>query len=96
MTSEALEEWHRYTLPGFVERMRARLRGHCEQGHQPWPARGRHVRHTDTATRAERRDAFARDVDSNAVQSDARLSGPRRLQVVDLDTGEVRDEPPAW
>ena len=30
LTSDGLEEWHRYALPGFVERMRARVKDHCE------------------------------------------------------------------
>ncbi len=47
-TSDALEEWHRYSLPAFTERMKSRLRNHCEDGHQavagerpPHPAHGR-------------------------------------------------------
>jgi hypothetical protein len=39
LTSDALEEWHRYNLPAFTERMKSRLRNHCEDGHQPWPAK---------------------------------------------------------
>ena len=38
-TSDALEEWHRYSLPAFTERMEKRLKNHCEDGHQPWPAK---------------------------------------------------------
>jgi hypothetical protein len=34
LTSEALEEWHRYSLPSFTERMRAQLRNHCQEDHQ--------------------------------------------------------------
>jgi hypothetical protein len=30
-TGEALEEWHRYSLPDFTERMRTRLRNHCQE-----------------------------------------------------------------
>jgi hypothetical protein len=44
LTSDGLEEWHRYSLPAFVERMKARLRSHCEDDHEPWPAGGRHHR----------------------------------------------------
>ena len=40
LTSEALEEWHRYSLPSFTERMRTRLRNHCQEDHQSWPAKG--------------------------------------------------------
>jgi hypothetical protein len=34
LTGDALEEWHRYSLPSFIERMTCRLRSHCEDGHQ--------------------------------------------------------------
>jgi hypothetical protein len=43
VTSDLLEEWHRYTLPSFHDRLRKRLRSHCDEGHQPWPATGRHL-----------------------------------------------------
>ena len=39
--SDLLENWHRYVLPGFLDRMRERLNNHCDDQHQPWPARGR-------------------------------------------------------
>jgi hypothetical protein len=35
LTSDALEKWHRYSLPAFVERFVARLQGHYEDDHQP-------------------------------------------------------------
>ena len=58
LDSNALEEWHRYTLPGFLERLRSRLKAHCDQDHQPWPARSRHVRHTGDGHAKRRRQAF--------------------------------------
>ncbi len=97
VTSDVLEVWHRDTLPGFTARMRARLASHCEAGHQPWPARGRHVRSTDTQASAERREAFAADVAAATLEADRAPTMPRRLQaVVDLDTGEIREEQPDW
>jgi hypothetical protein len=62
LNSNALEEWHRYSVPGFGERLRARLKAHCEQDHQPWPARSRQARHTDQQHEDERRRLFAADV----------------------------------
>ena len=51
-TSDSLEEWHRYALPAFTDRVRTRLKQHCDDGHQPWPATGRHARHiSDIETR---------------------------------------------
>ena len=30
LTGDAMEEWHRYALPAFIERMRQRMKSHCE------------------------------------------------------------------
>ena len=61
LDSNALEEWHRYSLPGFHERMRGRLKTHCEQDHQPWPARSRHLRHTAQPHTAARSHLYEMD-----------------------------------
>jgi hypothetical protein len=63
-TSDALEEWHRYSLPAFTERMKSRLRNHCEDGHQAWPAKGRHTRHAAETSRRTREEHYATDVGS--------------------------------
>lgn len=41
--SNLLEHWHAYTLPGFHARLHERLGDHCDDTHQPWPARERQV-----------------------------------------------------
>lgn len=41
LTSKALEEWHRYSLPAFLDRTRERVKLHCDARHQTWPARSR-------------------------------------------------------
>ena len=64
LTSDALEEWHRSTLPAFTDRMRERLRTHCEEGHQPWPAQGRHARYSDPANASQRAQMYTVDVES--------------------------------
>jgi len=65
LTGDALEEWHRYVLPAFSDRMRQRLRQHCRDGgHQPWPAAGRHTRHQGEGARRERVAAFRADIDA--------------------------------
>lgn len=38
LTSDDLEHWHRYALPGFTDRMLTRCRRHCDEGHQPSPS----------------------------------------------------------
>jgi hypothetical protein len=89
-TSDALEEWHRYNLPAFTERMKARLRNHCEDGHQPWPANGRYTRYTAETNRRAREDRYAADVGA-ATPADGMRPHRPRLGLVDLDTGEVND-----
>ena len=96
LSSDPLEDWHRYALPAFAERMRSNLKQHCEEGHQPWPGRSRHNRATAQHSRREREDTYVSDLDSLvAPSSNAQLSvapAPPRLGLVDLDTGEIKDD----
>ena len=97
LTGDAMEEWHRYALPAFIERTRQRMKAHCEdKEHQPWPAQGRHTRHQAKDAITERARIFAGDVaclEKHPVSVTA--IGPHLHLVdgvtVDLDTGEVRD-----
>ena len=89
-TSDALEEWHRYSLPAFTERMKSRLRNHCVDGHQAWPAKGRHTRSTAEINRRTREDHYAADVGS-LRPTEAKGRRRLRLWLVDLDTGEIND-----
>jgi len=93
--SDPLEEWHRYCLPAFMDRMRGRVRDHCEEGHQTWPARGRHARYTSPPETAGRRRTVRSDLQAS-IGTAAAHSGTRvpRLTVVDLDTGEITDDCP--
>jgi hypothetical protein len=88
LTSEPLEEWHRYSLPSFTERMRTLLRNHCQEDHQSWPASGRCTRHIAEATRRRRVDACNADV--RALKSAHDQTQSPRLGFVDLDTGEIK------
>jgi len=65
-------------------------RSHCEDGHQAWPAKGRHTRYTAEINRRTREEHHARDVGSLRP---AEAEGRRRprLRLVDLDTGEIND-----
>ena len=58
-----LEEWHRYALPGYLDRTRDQRRA-CDEKHQPWPGRAAHTRHTAPDGAARRRRVFSDDVDS--------------------------------
>ena len=62
-TSDAIEEWHRYGLPAFIERMHRRVADHCTEAHPPtWPAAGRPNRHLSQEPVAARRHAFVNDI----------------------------------
>ncbi len=93
LTSDALEEWHRYALPAFIERMRTRIKDHCEEGHQSWPARSRYARHTSDTARRDRRDIYSRDVQTTIRRPAGASPGRPRLGVVNLETGEITDGP---
>ena len=90
LDSNALEEWHRYTLPGFLERLRSRLKAHCDQDHQPWAARSRHVRHTGDGHATRRREAFDGDVQHLSPSEQITPTRPR-LRLLNPDTGELLD-----
>jgi hypothetical protein len=85
-----LEEWHRYSLRAFTERMKSRLKNHCEDGHQAWPAKGRNTRYTAESSRRTREDQYAADVGS-LRPTEAKGRRRPRLGLVDLDTGEIND-----
>lgn len=68
--SNALEEWHRYSLPMFLERMTFTLGSRCVNGHDEWPAAPRYRAFTCEAARAHRARSF--DADAAAVASATR------------------------
>lgn len=90
LDSHPLEEWHRYTAPGFIERQRARLKAHCETDHQAWPARSRHARHTDQRHADGRRGLFDADTATLGPPRDFLPNRPR-LSLLNTDTGEIID-----
>ena len=98
LNSDALEEWHRYCLPAFVDRMKMRCKEHCEEGHGAWPARSRYIRYTGEEASRDRGDAYAADVEHAATAGIGRrrpapTAPPApHLASVNLDTGEVVDE----
>ena len=84
-TSNSLEEWHRYTVPDFTERLKLRTRTLCDEEHKPWPARSRHNRYTSTAARHDRQAAFAADI----ADRDPQPVGRPRFRIVDNDGNEI-------
>lgn len=90
LASDLLEEWHRYALPAFLERMRHRVAEHCNPTHSSWPAVGRFKRLLSTDSCAERNAVFVADIKSlRSGTADKEVSGPPRLSIVDIDTGEI-------
>ena len=93
-TSDALEDWHRYALPAFLDRMNERVKSHCENGHQAWPATGRHARHTSDPAHRARIHTYKTDTDLEKAQPQPPEPSRRRLTVMDGEivngaTGEV-------
>ncbi len=84
--SGALEEWHRFTLPLFLERMTARLGNRCVTRHDEWPAAPRYRAFTSPQATSDRSARFDEDTSTP----------PRHLAVVDVNTGQViREAHPA-
>ena len=92
-SSNTLEEWHRYTVPAFFERLRHRTKSHCDEHHQPWPARTRSTRHASDTAVAERRQAY--EADASGDRGRWSLGSSRwRLEdeagnAIDPATGEI-------
>ena len=61
-SSNSLEEWHRYTVPAFFDRLRQRTKSHCDERHQAWPARSRHTRYLAKPVTVERQKALETDL----------------------------------
>ncbi|MDF1705842.1 MAG: hypothetical protein P1U38_13815 [Aeromicrobium sp.] len=93
LSSDLIEEWHRYTLPAFLERMRIRMQSHCERQHTPWPSRSRYVNHVSDAEVHKRTEAYAGDIRAARTEQVKTPDSNMRpgLRVVDLETGELMD-----
>ncbi len=94
-TSSALEEWHRYGVPGFLERLKARTKNGCDEHHTSWPAEARHVRSVGRAASAERERLLAADVKllggsgSRPMPPGLHLIRRPGGELLDPDTGEM-------
>ena len=89
LTSEGLEEWHRYCVPSFLDRMKKSVKEGCDGDHQRWPARSRATRYEND--RPDRAAVFAGDVDAVQDRDDSAEASRPRLGLVDFTTGEVVD-----
>ena len=64
LTSDPLEEWHRYALPAFTERMRQRLKDSCSGDHQLAPGAIRRGQYRNPIAADQRRTWYLRDIPS--------------------------------
>lgn len=97
LVSDSLEEWHRYALPAFLDRLRGRVGTMCAERHKEWPARSAHTRyrtHQDWRTHTYRQDLDSHATAETPVHGDVTAPIPRLRLVdghrVDPTTGEVR------
>jgi hypothetical protein len=63
LTADAMEDWHRYALPAFFDRLSARLGGApCPPGeHKKWPGAARYSDYESDTAAAKRIDRYALD-----------------------------------
>ena len=96
-TSSALEEWHRFGIPGFLERLKTRTKNSCDEHHAHWPAEARYARGDSEEPASDREQLFDADISSSGPhQAVPRMKPPARRvmrrpdgELVDPDTGEV-------
>ena len=96
-TSSALEEWHRFGIPGFLERLKTRTKNSCDEHHATWPAEARYARGASQAAADGRAQFFDADVESTSPHETIAEAKPpvrrvlRRLsgELVDPTTGEI-------
>ncbi len=105
LTSDALEQWHLYALPGFLDRTASRLGTSCGPAkHDDWPAAGRHREFGCERAICARIGLFNRDAVASVdpdLDPDAKpppsQSPPQLVLVsgstVDTVTGEVLSPP---
>lgn len=89
INSNAMEEWHRYSVPNFFDRLRERVKQHCDDNHQAWPARTRYARHVSEGESATRSRAAA--ADAAGVTSATSTPLVPILYLVDGETGSRID-----
>ena len=98
-SGDALEEWHRYALPAFLDRVSSRMGTCCGPAkHDDWPAAGRHREFRSARAADQRNDLFNQDatptLDPGAKAQPAQLPPQLVLvngRTVNTATGEVME-----
>jgi hypothetical protein len=86
-----LEDWHRYALPSFLNRLTERLGESCSTEHDDWPGSTRHTRYWSDEAKQVRLAAF------EELEQEALRLRPeqQRLPIPDPPGGQPStDEPP--
>jgi hypothetical protein len=77
-----IEEWHRYALPSFFDRLAGRLGNGCSTRHDPWPGLPRHAAyHGEDATDARHRAIDALIKRQDDLYEQRRLAEAEQLQL---------------
>ena len=100
-SGDALEEWHRYALPAFLDRVSSRMGTCCGPAkHDDWPAAGRHREFRSERAIGNRSELFNRDTAPDVDQVEpgppAQTRPPLVLlngSTIDTTTGEVLQDP---
>lgn len=91
LTSELLEEWHRYSLPMFLDRLVGRLGNRCLTKHDEWPAAARHRAYLSEGSQQQRAGWFADDLATTRATTAHTDGDFGPFAVVNRDTGELLD-----
>lgn len=83
-TGNALEEWHRYVVPGLLDRIQTRVKQHCDDSHQSWPARARFAHYRAADQVRVRLKALRSDLHTRPPNADG-PDGPRLMIADDND-----------
>ena len=81
-TSDDLEEWQRYCLPSFLDRMRARVGSYCEYEHKEPPGRARILRYNAIESALVRRAWYDVEVRQATAHDDRSPEGPEQMRPV--------------
>ena len=101
-TSDSHEDWHRSCLPSFIDRMKSRYRGICEDGHRNAPGTARNTRYSNPLAAHDRNDLYLTDIIATTREAPVSSLVPPltrpQFQVidgmlVDTTTGQIADDP---
>ena len=90
-TSSALEEWHRFGIPGFLQRLTTRTKNSCDEHHAAWPAEARSSRGSNHPATDFRSQLFSGDVATLRPDDPVPKARPPAVHLVRRSSGELMD-----